>query len=162
HGWSPTDLIFPFFMFIVIVSMTFSYCKLMARGADRRALLAKAAKRSPILFGLTPLHHGFSSYNLSTICIPGVLQRIATTSFCASTIVLTFRARGQAIAAAVLLLGYWALITLVPVPGIGAGVLEPGKDLGAYIDRAIFGTEHLWRQSRTWDPEGLLSTLPAI
>ncbi len=162
HGWTPTDLIFPFFLFIVGVAMTFSYGKLMARGADRRALLAKAAKRSLILFGLGLLLHGFPTYNLSTIRIPGVLQRIAIASFCATTIVLAFRARGQAIAAAVLLLGYWALITLVPVPGIGAGVLEPGKDLGAYIDRAIFGTEHLWRQSRTWDPEGLLSTLPAI
>src|SRR5690606_1723302 len=61
-----------------------------------------------------------------------------------------------------LLLGYWALMTLVPVPGGAAGVLEPGQDLGAWIDRQVFGTAHLWSQSRTWDPEGLLSTLPAI
>jgi predicted acyltransferase len=76
--------------------------------------------------------------------------------------VLFTRARGQALIAAGLLLGYWALMTLVPVPGIGAGVLEPGQDLGAYLDRAVFGTAHLWKSARTWDPEGLLSTLPAV
>ncbi|NIQ56827.1 MAG: DUF5009 domain-containing protein, partial [Gemmatimonadetes bacterium] len=65
-------------------------------------------------------------------------------------------------AAAVLLLGYWALMAWMPPPGGAAGVLLPGQDLGAWIDRAVFGTEHLWAQSRTWDPEGLLSTLPAI
>ena len=61
-----------------------------------------------------------------------------------------------------LLLGYWAVMSWVPVPGVGAGVWEKGKDLGSYVDRAVFGTAHLWSQSRTWDPEGLLSTVPAI
>ena len=64
--------------------------------------------------------------------------------------------------AAVLLLGYWALQTLTTVPGNGPSLLEPGRDFGAWLDRTIFGTHHLWSQSRTWDPEGLLSTLPAI
>jgi predicted acyltransferase len=66
------------------------------------------------------------------------------------------------IATAMLLLGYWAVMMLVTVPGGGAGVLEPGLDVGAYIDRAVFGENHLWSQSRTWDPEGLLSTVPAV
>mgnify|MGYP001058085168 FL=1 len=162
HGWTPTDLIFPFFLFIVGVAMTFSYGKLLARGASRRELLAKAARRSLILFGLGLLLHGFPAYDLSTIRVPGVLQRIAIASFCATAIVLAVGMRGRAIAAAALLLGYWALMTLVPVPGVGPGVLEPGKDLGAWLDRAIFGTEHLWVYSKTWDPEGLLSTMPAV
>jgi predicted acyltransferase len=62
----------------------------------------------------------------------------------------------------VLLVAYWLLLTRVPVPGSGAGVLEPGRDLGAWIDRAVFGEAHLWASAKTWDPEGLLSTLPAV
>jgi predicted acyltransferase len=162
HGWTPTDLIFPFFLFIVGVAMTFSYGKLLERGAGRGPLLLKALKRSAILFGIGLVLHGFPSYNFATIRIPGVLQRIALASFLATVPVLFTRARGQALTAGALLLGYWALMTLVPVPGIGAGVLEPGQDLGAYLDRAVFGTAHLWKSAKTWDPEGLLSTLPAV
>jgi predicted acyltransferase len=162
HGWTPTDLIFPFFLFIVGASMTFSFAKLLERGATRGALLGKTIKRAAILFGLGLLLHGFPSYDLSTIRIPGVLQRIALAYLMASALVLYLRPRGQAIAGAILLLGYWAAMTLIPVPGSGAGVLEPGRDLGAYIDRAVFGTGHLWIWSTTWDPEGLLSTLPAV
>jgi predicted acyltransferase len=162
HGWTPTDLVFPFFLFIVGVAMTFSYGKLLERGAGRRELIWKAFKRSAILFGIGLFLHGFPSYNFSTIRIPGVLQRIALASFLATIPVVFTRARGRAITAGVLLLGYWAIMTLVPVPEFGAGVLEPGKDLGAYVDRAVFGTAHLWKQSKTWDPEGLLSTIPAV
>ncbi|HEX7091291.1 MAG TPA: heparan-alpha-glucosaminide N-acetyltransferase domain-containing protein [Longimicrobiales bacterium] len=162
HGWTPTDLIFPFFLFIVGVAMVLSFGRHEARGAGRGALLAKAAKRAAILFALGLLLHGFPRYDLSTIRIPGVLQRIAIAYLCATPAVLWLRWRGEAVLCAVLLLGYWALLTLVPVPGGAAGVLEPGQDLGAWLDRAVFGTQHLWSQSRTWDPEGLLSTLPAI
>jgi predicted acyltransferase len=162
HGWTPTDLAFPFFLFLVGVAMTFSYGKLLERGAGRGPLLLKALRRSAILFGIGLFLHGFPKYDLTTIRIPGVLQRIALASFLATVPVLFTRARGQALTATGLLLGYWALMTLVPVPGIGAGVLEPGQDLGAYLDRAVFGTAHLWKSARTWDPEGLLSTLPAV
>lgn len=162
HGWTPTDLIFPFFLFIVGVATTFSFGNRLDRGADRRELFAKVAKRSLILFGLGLLLHGFPEYDLSTIRIPGVLQRIAVAYFFASAVVLTTGWRGQAAVAGTLLLVYWGLLMLVPVPGVGAGVLEPGRDLGAFLDRLVFGTEHLWAQSRTWDPEGILSTLPAI
>ncbi|CAN5824512.1 DUF5009 domain-containing protein [soil metagenome] len=163
HGWTPTDLIFPFFLFIVGVAMTFSFGKLRERGEPRGALVRKAAGRATILFGLGLLLHGFPNYlDLSGLRIPGVLQRIALAYFAATLIVLYLRPRGQLIALAVLLFGYWALQTLVPVPGFGAGVLEPGRDLGAFIDRLVFTEAHLWSQARTWDPEGLLSTLPAI
>jgi len=162
HGWTPTDLIFPFFLFIVGVAMVLSFERLQARGATRGALVAKAARRAAILFALGLVLHGFPRYDFATTRIPGVLQRIALAYLCATPAVLWLRWRGQAVLCAVLLLGYWALMTLVPVPGVGPGVLEPGKDLGAWIDRAVFGEQHLWSQSRTWDPEGLLSTLPAI
>src|SRR5690606_12001508 len=100
--------------------------------------------------------------DFGTLRIPGVLQRIAVAYLAASVIVLYTGPRGQAVATALLLLGYWALMTLVPVPGHGAGDLSPDGNLAAYLDRLILGTDHLWQYSRTWDPEGILSTLPAI
>jgi predicted acyltransferase len=163
HGWTVTDLIFPFFLFIVGVSMTLSFGARAAAGAGRDALMMKALRRAAIIFALGLLLHGFPNYlDLATLRIPGVLQRIALAYLAASAIVLYLKPRGQAAAVAVLLLGYWALLTLVPFPGGTPGVLEPGMDLGAYIDRLVFGESHLWRSSRTWDPEGLLSTLPAV
>jgi predicted acyltransferase len=91
-----------------------------------------------------------------------VLQRIGLAFLLAAPVVLWLRARGQAAVAAALLVGYWLAMTRSPVPGHGSGVLEPGRDLGSYIDRAVFGTAHLWKQAQTWDPEGLFSTLPAV
>ena len=164
HGWTPTDLIFPFFLFIVGVAMSLSFAKLRARGIDRRAILGKAAKRAAILVALGLVLHAFPwiGTDYSELRLPGVLQRIGVAYFLATLIVLWTDRRGQVAALAALLFGYWALLELVPVPGGSAGVLEPGRDLGAWLDRALFGTGHLWAQTRTWDPEGLLSTLPAV
>jgi predicted acyltransferase len=164
NGWTPTDLIFPFFLFIVGVSMTFSFGRLLEKGVTRRELLFKSVKRAALIFLVGLLMHGFPNYiaNLPTLRIPGVLQRIALAYLIASPIVLYARVRGIVIAIATLLLGYWVAQTMIPVPGGFPGVLQPGKDLGAFIDRAIFTSNHLWIQSKTWDPEGLLSTLPAV
>ncbi|CAN5709310.1 DUF5009 domain-containing protein [soil metagenome] len=164
HGWTPTDLIFPFFLFIVGVSMAFSFGKALESGAERSSVMRKAAIRSAKLIALGLILHSFPWWRLdpSTLRIPGVLQRIGLAFLIASALVLWTRRAGRAAVIAVLLLGYWAVMMLVPVPGSGAGVLEPGRDLGAYIDRLVFGTSHLWVQARTWDPEGLLSTLPAV
>lgn len=164
NGWTPTDLIFPFFVFIVGVAMTFSFGKLLEIGADRNRLLLKTAKRAALIFLVGLAIHSFPwvGYDYSHWRIPGVLQRIAIAYFFAATIYLFTTTRGQILAIAALLLGYWALQTLVPVPGGFTGVLQPGQDLGAYIDRAVFTTDHLWREAKTWDPEGLLSDLPTI
>lgn len=163
HGWTPTDLIFPFFLFIVGVSMSYSFAVQMSRGAERPGIARRAAKRAAIIFLLGLFLHAFPNFlDLSDLRIPGVLQRIAIAFLCATPIVLWLGPRGRAVAISVLLLGYWALQTLTTVPGQGPSLLEPGADLGAWIDRTVFGTRHLWSQSRTWDPEGLLSTLPAI
>ena len=164
HGWTVTDLIFPFFLFIVGVSMTFSFGKLLAEGWTRGRLLARAAKRAAIIFalGLVLASYPWIGYDYSHLRIPGVLQRIALAFLLASAILLWTGPRGRMVATGALLLGYWAAMMLVPVPGVGAGVLEPGRDLGAFVDRAVFGTDHLWASSRTWDPEGLLGTLPAV
>lgn len=164
HGWTPTDLIFPFFLFIVGVAMTFSFGKRRREGKDRWALLGKAARRALVLFALGLLIHAFPWYDvdLATLRIPGVLQRIAVAYLAASAIVLFTGLRGQIVATATLLLGYWALLTLVPVPGGVAGDLTPDGNLAAWLDRTVLGPEHLWSQSRTWDPEGILSTVPAV
>ena len=163
HGWTPTDLIFPFFLFIVGVSMSYSFAVQLARGADRGGIARRAAKRAAIIFGLGLLLHAFPDIlDLSDLRIPGVLQRIAIAFLVASPLVLWLGLRGRIITIAMLLFGYWALQTLTTVPGNGPSLLEPGRDFGAWLDRTIFGTQHLWSQARTWDPEGLLSTLPAI
>jgi predicted acyltransferase len=164
HGWTPTDLIFPFFLFIVGVAMSYSFAGPLARGEPRGRLLGRAAKRAALLvaLGLVLQSYPWWGYDYATLRIPGVLQRIGLVFLLAAPLVLWAGRRGQAVAAALLLVGYWAAMRWVPVPGIGAGVWEPGQDLGAYLDRAAFGTAHLWRQAGTWDPEGLLSTLPAL
>ena len=91
----------------------------------------------------------------------GVLQRIALCTLFAAPIVVYCGWRMQLAIIAALLAAYSVLMLCVPVPGIGAGVLEPGQDFGAWVDRSLFG-RHLWVQSKTWDPEGLVSTLPAL
>lgn len=162
HGWTPTDLIFPFFLFIVGVAMVFSIGRRLEAGTDRGSLLAKATRRAAILFMLGLILHGFPAYDLSGIRIPGVLQRIAVAYLAATVLMVTLRTRGLAIALAAILVGYWAIMALVPVPGVGAGLLTPDDNPAAWLDRALLGEAHLWAYSRTWDPEGILSTVPAI
>ena len=164
HGWTPTDLIFPFFLFIVGVAMAFSFGGQLERGAARGALMRKAAKRSAILFALGLALAAFPYYtlDLAQLRIPGVLQRIGLCFLLASGLVLFTGPRAQGVATAVLLLGYWAVMMLVPVPGFGAGDLSPEGNVAAWVDRSVLGTDHLWASAKTWDPEGLLSTLPAV
>lgn len=164
NGWTPTDLIFPFFLFIVGVAMTFSFGRTLASGITRQRAFGRAARRAAVivLLGLVLGSFPWIGYNYAHIRFPGVLQRIGVAFLLATPVYLWAGRRGRVGVTVSLLLGYWAAVMLIPVPGVGAGVLEPGKDLGAWIDRAIFGTQHLWKQSRTWDPEGLLSTFPAV
>lgn len=164
HGWTPTDLIFPFFLFIVGVSMAYSLVPRRERGDAPARLFAAAAKRSAILVGLGLLLAAFPYYtlDLSHLRLPGVLQRIGLAFLLASAVVLFARPRAQWFVAGALLLGYWAAMMLVPVPGFGAGDLSKDGSLAAYVDRAVLGTNHLWASAKTWDPEGLLSTLPAV
>lgn len=170
HGWRPTDLVFPFFLFIVGVAITFAYRKRLARGADRKPLVAKAVKRSLVLIGLGLFLAAFpfvtssgAFIDLSTLRYPGVLQRIAVCYLVVTLLFLYTSPRTQIATAVALLFGYWALMEWVPVPGFGAGLIDqPEATLSAYIDRVVFG-DHNWAAvGRMWDPEGLLSTMPAI
>jgi predicted acyltransferase len=171
HGWTPTDLVFPFFLFIVGVAIVLALKGRLDAGAKRRLLVVKVVKRSLILFGLGLFLNGFPfglfgprgfGELLETWRIPGVLQRIAICYLVVSLLVLFCRVRTLKVLTVVFLVVYWALMTLVPVPGQGApDIDDPGGHLSAWIDRAVFG-DHVWQYAKVYDPEGLLSTLPAL
>jgi len=159
NGWTPTDLVFPFFLYIVGVALTLSLGERVRCGDRRGQMIAKIARRTLIIFALGVLLNAFPYFDWDNVRIPGVLQRIALCYCVAALLVLTTGTRGQILAAVGLVLGYWMLMMLVPVPGHDAGSLGPGSNLGAYIDDWLLH-DHLLH--RRWDPEGLLSTLPAI
>jgi predicted acyltransferase len=159
NGCTFTDLVFPFFVFIVGVSLVFSLSKRVGAGDSKAALTRKILKRTAIIFGLGVLLNGFPFYHLSTLRIPGVLQRIALCYGAAALLFLYTRVTTQAAIACSLLIGYWLAMTSIPVPGYGVGDLGVEGSLAAYIDRIVFAG-HMYRP--VYDPEGLLSTLPAI
>lgn len=164
NGWTPTDLIFPFFLFIVGVSLVFSFQARLQQGKTRRALVLHTIRRSVILFLIGLLLNGMASLQPSTWRIPGVLQRIAIVYCFASIISLYSGTRARIAWIALLTVGYWAAMRFVPVPGHGVPTLDvpllhPDNNLAAYIDRKLM-LGHMWEKTR--DPEGLLSTIPAI
>jgi predicted acyltransferase len=159
HGLTPTDLVFPFFLFIVGVSITLALGRRAASTDSKRDLYVKIIRRTLIIFALGLILGGFPYYDLNTIRIPGVLQRIAVCYLVASVIFLNTRWRTQAVIAAALLVFYCVMMNYVPVPGFGAGNLEMEGNLAAYVDRQVLGG-HKWKP--LYDPEGILSTIPAI
>jgi predicted acyltransferase len=161
HGWTPTDVVFPSFLWIVGVAMTLSLAKRVAAGVPRSRLFLQILRRAAILYGLGLVLYGFPDYNLTTLRLLGVLQRIAICYAIAAAIYLTTSIRGQIAWIAGLLTVYWMLMTLMPVPGFGAGRLDVEGNLAHYVDRLVLGT-HNYNQTKTWDPEGIVSTLPAI
>jgi len=173
NGCTPTDLVFPFFLFIVGVSVTLSLTKRKERGDDLFKLVLQIFRRSFLIFFIGVFLNAFPDFNLSEVRILGVLQRIALVYFFISLIFLFTEWKTQVIISAILLLGYWALITLVPVPGIGMpNISQPtiydpilqkeiAPNIVAWLDNKLLAG-HLWRSTKIWDPEGLLSTLPAI
>jgi predicted acyltransferase len=161
HGWTPTDLIFPFFLFIVGAAIPFGLGRRLEVGYARRPIVLKVLRRALVIFLLGLVLHAVSSMELATIRIPGVLQRIAVCYLVASLAFLAISWRLQLGLAALALFGYWAALTLIPVPGFGAGDLGKEGNLAAWIDRSVLGA-HIWRVGRVYDPEGILSTIPAI
>jgi predicted acyltransferase len=164
NGWTFTDLVFPFFLFAAGLSMAVSLDRRLRTGEDRAKLLASTARRAAVIFGVGFALNLFPTFDFSTVRIPGVLQRIALCIVIAAPVAIYARTRWLAASIVILMALYTGLMLFVPVPGpdgvVAAGVLEPGRDFGAWLDRLVFG-DHLWKQSRTWDPEGLVSTLPA-
>jgi predicted acyltransferase len=161
HGWTPTDLVFPFFLFIVGVAITLAFGRRVGSGGSRRDLYLKVVRRSLIIFAIGLFLNAFPYFNLSELRIPGVLQRIAVCYFFASIIFLNTRVRTQIVVTVALLIVYWLLMMLIPAPGFAAGDLSKEGSLASFIDRAVFG-KHVWAQAKVYDPEGLLSTIPAL
>jgi len=163
NGCTPTDLIFPFFLFIVGVSIHFAYHTTHEQGLTKKVLL-KIIKRTLVIFGLGIFLAWFPTFSfekLLTLRIPGVLQRISIVFFICSLLYFKTSWLTQIRITILILVGYFITMTWIPVPGFGAANLDPGTNLAAWLDRIILDG-HLWAQSKTWDPEGVLSTLPAI
>lgn len=170
HGWTPTDMIFPFFLWIVGVAMTLSFARRVEQGADRGDLFRHVLVRAAVIFGLGLFLSAFPfgllpahTFSLAKLRIPGVLQRIGICYLVASAIFLRTTWKGQLGWAVGLLLGYWALLMLVPVPGYGAGILATEGNLAWWIDSHVLAG-HTWSGAPVagFDPEGILSTFPAI
>jgi predicted acyltransferase len=158
EGFRFYDFIFPLFIFVTGVSIVFSLTRLIEREGIAKAQI-RVLRRASLLFGLGLIYYGGISQHWSDVRLLGVLQRIALCYLFASLLFLNFDLRGMLFAFASLLLGYWALLTFVPVPGIGTGSFGPDANLANWID-AHYLPGRLW--DRTRDPEGILSTLPAI
>lgn len=168
HGCTPTDLIFPFFLFIVGVSIAYAYGTKKLDKTNHPSLLKKAGKRTVILFALGLMLSLFPQVFVDPIAafevvrIPGVLQRIAVVFFISAFLFLKFSPKGILRIGIALLIIYWVIMTFIPVPGGGAANLGKETNMAAWIDRTLLTEAHLWKAVKTWDPEGILSTVPAI
>ncbi|MEG3972738.1 heparan-alpha-glucosaminide N-acetyltransferase domain-containing protein [Microcoleus sp. T2B6] len=201
HGCTPTDLVFPFFLFIVGCAMSFSLSKYIQNypktGIETSKITQtkekpefpqnplpssffllpasniywRIARRAAILFilglllntssiALDVLLNSAPVENFGKIRIMGVLQRIGLAYFISAIAILNLSPRNQKLLAVALLLGYWGALTVFAVGGYTAGELTPEGNLGGYVDRLILGSQHLYKGG-PFDPEGLLSTLPA-
>ncbi len=190
HGFTPTDLVYPFFLYIVGVSVAIAYTRQQAAGKDKGGMMKKIFIRSLKIFGLGLFLWLFPGFDFAGVRIPGVLQRIALVFLACGLLFLNTNWKQQAWVAGGTLLAYWVLMALVPVPidaviqealetgqtlrssgkvpveglkqlgdGFIAANLEPGTNLAAWLDRLLI-PGRMWE--RTWDPEGVLSTFPAI
>ncbi len=161
NGCTLADLVFPFFVFILGVSLVFSLSKLLANDPAKQLLIAKIIKRSTSIFLIGLFINAFPyHFHFATIRVFGVLQRIAICYFVASFLFLTTRIQTQAIIMTALLIGYWLIMTCIPLPNYGINNLTPIGNVAAYLDRLTFSSPHLY--GKIYDPEGILSTLPAI
>ncbi len=163
HGWTPTDFIFPFFLFIMGVAMPFSLGKRLERGDSQVQLFRKIVRRTFIIFFLGLFLNFYWDFNLQSLRIPGVLQRIAVCYFFTSVIILKMNKKWQIGISVFILAGYWAALKLIPVHGFGTGILQPEGSLVWYIDKNLLaGHTWKWAPVAGFDPEGILSTFPAI
>lgn len=185
HGWTPTDLIFPFFLFIVGVTSHLSLSTRRARGDDESAIRRQVLRRGALIFLFGLFLSWFPGFQWGTIeslpdatfgdrvlfrlehlRIMGVLQRIGVAYAVGALITLRGSWKQHVAILLGILVGYWMLMTLVTVPDRGVPgwqlLDQPEAVLSAWFDRAVIGTDHLWISAKTWDPEGLLSTLPAV
>jgi predicted acyltransferase len=158
NGWTPTDLIFPFLLFAMGAAVPIALAR---RRVTSRRVRGHVMRRALVLFALGLLLNAIETDPLrwATFRLPGVLQRIAIVYAVVALVTEKLTRRAQVAVAVIGLMGYWAAMAFVPVPGVGAGVLTPTGNLASFIDRAVIG-HHLLNAA--FDPEGLLSTIPAV
>jgi len=166
NGCTLTDLVFPMFLFLMGVSLTISFATRLARKASRVQLAAQALRRSATIILLGLALNALPFFHLATLRYCGVLQRIGICYLIAAMLLLVLHKRGLIYFVLTVLLGYWALMALMPLPGYGRngmelGLLNPVANLSSLIDRTLIPQAHLYHQS-FYDPEGILSTLPAV
>jgi predicted acyltransferase len=170
HGFTPADLVFPAFLFIVGAAVPFMLANYDASGAAPGRLYGRILRRVLLLFALGLILNAASPLlywalqgrmpDWGTLRIMGVLQRIGLAYLLAMILILALGWRGRVVAALAILLGYWAVLEWVPVPVFGPGDHRPDTSLVTYIDKLILTRPHLYKGR--FDPEGLLSTLPAV
>lgn len=161
HGCTLTDLIFPFFLFIVGVAICLTLGRVVSQKEEHKKVILNVIKRSLILFLIGLFLNVFPFFDLHELRIPGVLQRIAVVFLVCAVMFLKTTPKTQVIIGTLILFIYWCMFLFIPVPGLGAGSLEPGTNLAAWLDYQLL-KGHMWTVTGTWDPEGVLSTLPAI
>lgn len=161
NGWTITDVVFPSFLWIVGVAITLSLGKRLERGVSRGRIFAQACRRAAILYALGVLIYAIPAFDLGTLRLLGVLQRIAICYLVCTAIYLTMRLRTQILLLTGILVSYWMMMKLIPVPGFGPGNLSVEGNFAHYIDWTVLG-RHNYAGTGTWDPEGIISTLPAI
>lgn len=159
NGLTMTDFIFPFFLFIVGVSIAFAYSKRLALGKPKGEMYKKIIIRSIKIFAVGVFLNLIPQFDFSDVRIAGVLQRIAVVFLVCAILFLNTDWKKQAYISAAILVFYWLAMVLIPTPGAGQPMLEPGINLAAYIDSILLPGK-MWEG--TWDPEGLFSTLPSI
>lgn len=159
NGLSFTDLIAPTFLFIVGVSIAIAYSKKVELGKVGKDVYQKILIRSLKIFAVGMFLNMLPDFNFSDLRYTGTLHRIAIVFFCCAVLFLNTNWKQQAWVAGVLLVGYWLAMTLIPTPGVGAVVLEPGLNLAAWVDSNYLPGK-MWQGN--WDPEGILSTFPSI
>jgi len=161
NGWTLADLVFPFFIFIVGASIPFAFMSKLDQGTSRRKLLIRVVRRTIILFSVGLFINAFPTFDLATFRVMGVLQRIALCYLFAALVFLFLKPKWRIYLTIAIPIAYWILMMLIPVPGYGAGVLTEDGNLAGYVDRLLLG-RHIYPFPGTYDPEGLLSTLPAV
>jgi predicted acyltransferase len=159
NGITPTDFIFPSFIFIVGVSVVLSLSGRLQKGITKKTMIKKICRRAAILFLIGVFLSILPTFNFALLRFTGVLERISIVFFCCALLYLFTSLTFQIRLAIFILIAYFLLMTLIPVPGYGYAILEPGKNLAAWVDSFLLPGK---MYQGTWDPEGILSSFTAV
>ncbi|MFP5258636.1 MAG: acyltransferase family protein [Acidobacteriota bacterium] len=160
NGWTATDFVFPLFLFLVGVSVALAVDRTRVRAGAAGRFWRKAFTRAALLIAIGLFENAYPAFNLASLRIPGVLQRIAVVYLAVAWLHIRLGNKGIVAVIVSVLLGYWALMALVPIPGVGYPSLAPDTNLEAWLDQVMLHN-HIWQYDTSWDPEGILSTFPA-